>query len=434
MGLRRTPKAVLGLRPGTEPGGTNTPSSLCKVGGRIGYEPKPDAMDVRRRRSEPQPAEGAEGPDHGSQEGADSKAREGDGRRLMAIEDAADAARKGEAKEDAQTGARLKDFPKGEAKEDAQLGVRTAARTGEAKEDAQTGARPKDFPGEATEDAQKGVDEGASRTTEAPRTGGSVVPNGGEGVGGGETPGRSFFTPTARGGKVTETPKEVAVMGPRGKPQSFGPLFTPEQAAKMDALRAQAPLLDTARARRECEEAARPKFLEDAQSIPGVEKFLEEAQSIPRVEEMKSYERELDRMHGFMDDVKLRMAEQQEEKTLLQKMLFETGENEAHWRSENAELRRVVEDLRRLRPPEDERRLRPPTEGRRPTPPPGVDVEDRWMKTPCPPHEIAIHTPPSPPEDPFATPEEPRSEEVKTGGRDGGAGGGIKDEERERCP
>ena len=83
----------------------------------------------------------------------------------MAIEDAADAARKGEAKEDAQTGARLKDFPKGEAKEDAQLGVRTAARTGEAKKDAQTGARPKDFPGEATEDAQKGVDEGASRTT-----------------------------------------------------------------------------------------------------------------------------------------------------------------------------------------------------------------------------------------------------------------------------
>ena len=63
-------------------------------------------MDVRRRRSEPQPAEGAEGPDHGSQEGADSKAREGDGRRLMAIEDAADAARKGEAKEYAQTGAR----------------------------------------------------------------------------------------------------------------------------------------------------------------------------------------------------------------------------------------------------------------------------------------------------------------------------------------
>ena len=54
------------------------------------------------------------------------------------------------------------------------------------------------------------------------------------------------------------------------------------------------------------------------------------------------------------------------------------------------------------------------------------------MKTPCPPHEVAIHTPPSPPEDPFATPEEPRSEEVKTGGRDGGAGGGIKDEERER--
>ena len=134
------------------------------------------------------------------------------------------------------------------------------------------------------------------------------MPNGGEGVGGGETPGRSFFTPTARGGKVTETPKEVAVMGPRGKPQSFGPLFTPEQAAKMDALRAQAPLLDTARARRECEEAARPKF-------------LEEAQSIPRVEEMKSYERELDRMNGFMDDVKLRMAEQQEEKTLLQKPL-----------------------------------------------------------------------------------------------------------------
>jgi len=35
VGLRRTPKAVLGLRPGTEPGGTNTPSSLCKVGGRI---------------------------------------------------------------------------------------------------------------------------------------------------------------------------------------------------------------------------------------------------------------------------------------------------------------------------------------------------------------------------------------------------------------
>ena len=31
----------------------------------------------------------------------------------------------------------------------------------------------------------------------------------------------------------------------------------------------------------------------------------------PRVEEMKSYERELDRMNGFMDDVKLRMAEQQ---------------------------------------------------------------------------------------------------------------------------
>ena len=165
-------------------------------------------MDVRRRRSEPQPAEGAEGPDHGSQEGAVSKAREGDGR-LKAIEDATNAARTGEAKEDAQTGARLKDFPKGEAKEDAQLGVRAAARTGEATEDAQTGARTKDFPGEATEAAQKGVDE-ASRTTEAPRTGGSVVPNGGEGVGGGETPGRSFFTPTARGGKVTETPKELA--------------------------------------------------------------------------------------------------------------------------------------------------------------------------------------------------------------------------------
>jgi len=126
----------------------------------------------------------------------------------MAIEDAADAARKGEAKEDAQTGARLKDFPKGEAKEDAQLGVRTAARTGEAKEDAQTGARPKDFPGEATEDAQKGVDEGASRTTEAPRTGGSVVPNGGEGVGVGRRQGGRFSHQRQGEGRSQRPPKK----------------------------------------------------------------------------------------------------------------------------------------------------------------------------------------------------------------------------------
>ena len=136
------------------------------------------------------------------------KAREGDGRRLKAIEDAADAARKGEAKEDAQTGARLKDVPKGEAKEDAQLGVRTAARTGEAKEDAQTGARTKDFPGEATEDAQKGVDEEASRTTEAPRTGGSVVPNGGEGVGGGRRQGGRFSHQRQGEGRSQRPPKK----------------------------------------------------------------------------------------------------------------------------------------------------------------------------------------------------------------------------------
>ena len=66
-------------------------------------------MDVRRRRSEPQPAEAAEGHEHGTQGGDDAaKVREGDGRspKLKAIEDAADAARKGEAKEYAQTGAR----------------------------------------------------------------------------------------------------------------------------------------------------------------------------------------------------------------------------------------------------------------------------------------------------------------------------------------
>ena len=356
-------------------------------------------MDVRRRRSAPQPAEGAEGVDHGARGEDAPRAREGDGRpqRMEAIEDATeDAARTGEAKEDAQTGARTKVSQKGEAKEDAQLGVRSeAAPEGEAKEDAQKGARPKE-------------DEEPSRSTQTTRTGGSGVPNGGEGIGGGvETPGKTFFTPTAKGGKVAETPTEVALRGPRGRPQSFGPLFTPEQAAKMEALRAQAPLLDTARARQECEEAARPKFLE------------EEEKTASRIEEMRSYEQELDRMHGFMDDVKLRMAEQQEEKDLLQKLLMETAENEAHWRSENAELRKVVEELRRLRPPEDERRLRPPeederrlrppTEGRRPTPPPGVDVEDLWRKTTSPPHEVRIHTPPSPLEDPFATPEEPRS-------------------------
>ena len=43
-------------------------------------------------------------------------------------------------------------------------------------------------------------------------------------------------------------------------------------------------------------------------------------------------------MNSFMDEVKLRMMEQQEEKTLLHKMLMESAENEAYWRSESAEL------------------------------------------------------------------------------------------------
>ena len=60
---------------------------------------------------------------------------------------------------------------------------------------------------------------------------------------------------------------------------------------------------------------------------------------------MRAYEKRLDEMNSFMDDVKLRMNQQEEEKILLQKMLMESAENEAHWRGESAELRKVVEEL-----------------------------------------------------------------------------------------
>ena len=59
-----------------------------------------------------------------------------------------------------------------------------------------------------------------------------------------------------------------------------------------------------------------------------------------------------------------------------------------------------------------------------------MEAEEMRMKTPRQPQEVAIHTPPSTLEDPFATPEEPRSEEMRTG-REDGAGGGRRDEERE---
>ena len=168
-----------------------------------------------KRRMEPQHAGDAEGLDHGTRRGADSKDHGGDGRpQMKALEDAAEA----------------------------------AAQPGEAKEDAQLGARLRE-------------DEETSRTTEAPRTG-SVVPNG-EGGEEGRTPGKSFFTPEGKGRRVQETPKMEAPKGPVGKPQVLGPLFTPEQVSQMDELRARAPLLDTAQARRECEEAARPLFLKD---------------------------------------------------------------------------------------------------------------------------------------------------------------------------
>eukprot|EP00435_Cladocopium_sp_Y103_P054444 s63_g17.t1 len=94
-------------------------------------------------------------------------------------------------------------------------------------------------------------------------------------------------------------------MGPQGRPQSYGPLFTSEQVQKMDELRSRAPLLDTPQARRECEEAARPRFLMDE----------EKEMSGKKAEEMRAYEKRLDEMNSFMDEVKLRMAEQQEEKT-----------------------------------------------------------------------------------------------------------------------
>ena len=223
-----------------------------------------------KRRTEPQQAEDAEGLDHGARRGDDSKDQGGDGRpQQKALEDAAEA----------------------------------AAQKGKAKEDAQLGARPKE-------------DEEASRTTEAPRTGSAVL--NGEGGGEGRTPGKLFFTPDGKSGRMPETPKAEAPKGP---------LFTPEQVAKMDELRAQAPLLDTAQSRRECEEAARPLFLKE-----------EEKGRHQKVDEMRAYEKRLYEMNSFMDEVKLRMMEQQEEKTLLHKMLMESAENEAYWRSESAEL------------------------------------------------------------------------------------------------